>query len=200
VMSIDDAVGGIVDTLQSTDRMDNTLFIYLTDNGLLHGEHRLMAKNLPYRRATSIPLLIRWDGHIARNSTDWRFALNVDLAQTISAATGLGLRTDGHNLLGHVKRSGFPLEGGPWRHGSGPPRHPAYCGYRTHRWMYAQYASGDRELYDYRHDPQELTNVARDPRKADVVRRLRTQTRQTCRPTPPEFSWSRSTASQASSR
>ena len=187
--SIDDAVGGIVDTLQDTGRMSNTLFIYLADNGLLHGEHRLMAKNLPYHRATAIPLLMRWDGHIARNTTDWRFALNVDLAQTISAATGLGLRTDGLDLLGRVRRSGFPLEGGQWSPGSSPPKHPAYCGYRTHRWMFVQYASRDRELYDYRHDPQELTNVAHRPRNADTVRRLRLKTMRTCRAPPPTFAW-----------
>lgn len=189
LMSIDDAVGGIVDTLEATGRMHNTLFIYLTDNGLLQGEHRLMAKDLPYRRATSIPLLIRWDGHVTRNSTDWRLALNVDLAQTISAATGLGLDTDGHDLLGHVRRSGFPLEGAPWTPGSSPPKHPAYCGYRTHRWMYVRYASGDRELYDYHHDPQELTNAAGRPGNRDVVRRLRALAMRSCRPTPPGFAW-----------
>jgi N-acetylglucosamine-6-sulfatase len=177
--------------------MDNTLFIYLTDNGLLHGEHRLMAKNLPYLWATSIPLVVRWDGHITPDSTDHRFALNVDLDQTISAATGLGLHTDGLDLLGEVRRSGFPLEGGPWLPGSSPPKHPAYCGYRTHRWMYAEYASGDRELYDYRNDPQELTNAAADPARDRTVRRLRTLAMTTCRPTPPGFAWSQGQGSGA---
>jgi hypothetical protein len=125
----------------------------------------------------------------ARNTTDWRFALNVDLARTISAATGLGLQTDGLDLLGRIKRSGFPLEGGPWIPGSSPPEHPAYCGYRTHRWMFVQYASRDRELYDYRHDPHELTNVAHRPGNADVMRRLRLKTMRTCRAPPPTFAW-----------
>ena len=200
VMSIDDAVGGIVDTLQSTGRMSNTLFIYLTDNGLLHGEHRLMAKNVPYRWATSIPLLVRWDGHIAADSTDERLALNVDLAQTISAATGLGLRTDGLDLLGGVQRSGYPLEGGPWLRGSGPPRRPAYCGYRTRRYMYAEYASGDRELYDYRSDPQELTNAAHDRSYARTVRRLRESAMAACRPTPPGFAWSEGSGNGSAAR
>lgn len=190
VMSIDDAVGGLLDTLEATGRLDNTLFIFLTDNGLLHGEHRLMAKNLPYRWATSIPLLVRWDGHVTPDSTDSRLALNVDLAQTISDATGLALTTDGLDLLGGVERSGFPLEGAPWIPGSSPPKHPAYCGYRTHRWMYAEYATGNRELYDYRNDPQELDNAAYLPADQPVVRRMRALAMQTCRPTPPGFAWS----------
>ena len=190
VMSIDDAVGGLVDSLRATGRLDNTLFIYLTDNGLLHGEHRLMAKNLPYRWATSIPLLMRWDGHVTPDSTDPRLALNVDLAQTISAAAGLDMHTQGLDLLGSERRTGFPLEGGPWINGSSPPRHPAYCGYRTHRYMYAEYATGYRELYDYRVDPQELTDVAYRHSYRPVVRRLRALAMRTCSPVPPAFAWS----------
>ncbi len=190
VMAIDDAVGGLVDTLRATGRLDNTLFIFLTDNGLMQGEHGLMAKNVPYRWATSIPLLVRWDGHITPDSSDPRFALNVDLAQTISDATGLGLQTEGLDLLGDVRRSGFPLEGGPWSPGSGRPKRPPYCGYRTHRWMYAEYATGDRELYDYRNDPQELTNIAYRPASRPTVRRLRTLAMTTCSPVPPRFAWS----------
>jgi len=200
VMSIDDAVGGLVDTLRTTGRLDNTLFIFLTDNGLFHGEHRLMAKNLPYRFDTQIPLMMRWDGHISPDSTDTRLALNVDLAQTISAATGLGLSTDGLDLLGDVTRGGFPLEGAPWIPDSTPPKHPAYCGYRTHRYMYAEYATGDRELYDYDRDPQELTNVAYQPRYRPILRWLRGLAIKSCRPVPPKFGWSTGTASHASSR
>ncbi len=200
VMSIDDAVGGLIDTLEATGRLENTLFIYLTDNGLMQGEHRLMAKNVPYRWATSIPLLVRWDGHVTPDSTDRRFALNVDLAQTISDATGLGLQTEGLDVLGDVRRSGFPLEGGPWSPGSGKPKRPPYCGYRTHRWMYAEYASGDRELYDYRNDPQELTDIAYRKAYQPTVKRLRSLAMKTCRPVPPQFAWSESSAATAKGR
>lgn len=190
LMSVDDAVGRLTGALSDTGRLGNTLFIYLSDNGLLMGEHRLFEwKNLPYRWSTSIPLMIRWDGHIAPNSKDARLALNVDLAQTISNAAGLGMTTEGHDLLGRVRRSGFPLEGTRWFPSDSLPKHEAYCGYRTERWMFAQYAGGFRELYDYATDPDELTNRASDPAYAHIRRTLKAKARQTCRPVPPDFHW-----------
>ncbi len=190
LVSVDDAVGRLTSALSDTGRLDNTLFIYLSDHGLLMGEHHLFEwKNLPYRWSTSIPLLIRWDGHIAPDSTDRRFALNVDLARTISDAAGVGMTTEGLDLLGKVRRSGFPLEGTRWFRSDSLPKHPAYCGYRTKRWMFTQYAGGFRELYDYVADPQELTNRASDPADAAVRRTLEAKARRTCRPVPPDFSW-----------
>lgn len=189
LLSVDDAVGGLVTALTDAGRMDNTLFIYLSDNGLMEGEHRLLWKNLPYRWATSIPLVVRWDGRVAPDSTDRRFALNVDLAQTISNATGLGLHTEGLDMFGVARRTGFPLEGGKWFTFDSPPKHPAYCGYRTKRWMFAQYANGARELYDYDHDPDELNNLAHNQAYLNKMRPLRDLAMATCRPVPPGFSW-----------
>ena len=64
-----------------------------------------------------------------------------------------------------------PDEAGP----DGRPRHreirdamllhrgaeiPDYDGVRTKRWVFVEYATGERELYDLRHDPDELHNLA----------------------------------------
>ena len=37
---------------------------------------------------------------------------------------------------------------------------PDYDGVRTSRYAYVQYATGERELYDLRHDPDEVHNLA----------------------------------------
>ena len=170
--------------------MDNTLMIYLSDNGMMLGEHHLLEwKNLPYWWSTTIPMVVRWDGHVGRNSTDTRLALNVDLATTISRATGAPMQTEGLDLLGPRRRGGYPLEAArPLRFDS-LPNHPAYCGFRTARFMFAQYANGFRELYDYARDPHELTNRAYDRRHRERVRILRARARATCSPRPPGFSW-----------
>jgi N-acetylglucosamine-6-sulfatase len=190
LLSVDDAVGAIISALEVTGRMDNTLFVFLSDNGLMLGEHHLLEwKNVPYKWSTSIPLLMRWDGHITPGSTDDRLALNVDLATTIGNATGVPMQTEGLDLLGATSRSGFPLEATRRFRFDSLPRHPAYCGYRTRRWMFVQYNNGFRELYDYVNDPQELRNRAYGRRYQDKVRSLRTMAKSTCFPVPPEFSW-----------
>ena len=39
-------------------------------------------------------------------------------------------------------------------------RIPDYAGLRTSRYLYVEYANGDRELYNVRNDPAETTNLA----------------------------------------
>jgi N-acetylglucosamine-6-sulfatase len=190
LMSIDDAVGRLAGALRATGRLHHTLFLYVSDNGLMLGEHHMQEwKDLPYRMSTEVPLLVRWDGHVAADSTDRRLATDVDLAATISRAAGLGMPTEGLDLLGGTRRSGFPLEGASWFHTDSLPKRPAYCGYRSHRWMFAQYASGFRELYDYRRDSQELRNLAHDRAHRSMVLSLRQRAMATCTPVPPGFHW-----------
>jgi arylsulfatase A-like enzyme len=187
MMAVDEAVAAVVRELRTTGRLRNTLIVFLSDNSVLLGEHRLYGlKNFPYRMAIQVPMLARWDGHIEPGSTYRTPALNVDLAPTIAHAAGVGMATEGIDLLGPKRRKGFPLEGKDWRH---TPRLvvPAFCGYRTPRFVYARYATGDEELYDYRRDPYELENAAR--RLPRIRAYLDGRARATCSPLPPGFTW-----------
>ena len=69
------------------------------------------------------------------------------------------------------------------------PDRPSYCGVRTERYMFVQYATGERELYDYRTDPFELHNRAGRSRYAATEQALREDAKRLCSPTPPGFSW-----------
>jgi N-acetylglucosamine-6-sulfatase len=190
LMGVDDAVRRIVRILERTGRMSNTLLIFMSDNGLLVGEHHLFAKkNLPYDAATRIPMLARWDGRIRPNSTDRRLALNVDVAATVAAAAGVGMTTEGLDLLGTATRSGFPVESGRRYPADSTPERPAYCGYRTLKWLYVQYATGQQELYSYRRDPYELHNRADRRKHAGKLSSLRARAVAACFPVPPEFAW-----------
>jgi arylsulfatase A-like enzyme len=53
---------------------------------------------------------------------------------------------------------------------------PGYHGVRTHRWLYVEYFTGERELYDIRRDPYELHNIVRSA-PARVVRALHREVR-----------------------
>jgi arylsulfatase A-like enzyme len=184
LLSVDDAVGSIVTALQQAGRDRNTLFIFMSDNGYFWGEHQIIGKDSPYDKATQIPMVLRWDGHVAAGDRDPRIVLNVDVARTIAAATGARMDTDGQNILGPRTRPGFVLEAMNGYH-----ERPAYCGYRTPHRMFVQWATGEQELYDYRLDPDERHNLAHRPAWREVRRDLKAKAKAACRPLPPHFHW-----------
>ncbi len=187
-LALDDLVGTTVDALADTGRLDNTLIIYIGDNGFLWSEHRLYGKSMPYDAATRVPLLMRMDGVIGANITDNRLALNVDIASTIASVTGQtfpGL--EGKDLLGSSFREGFVLEAIAKTDAANA--RPAYCGWRTNWAFYVKYANGDAELYDYTTNLLEMNNVVKMDRYHDLMVTLRAKAKANCKPLPPGFHW-----------
>jgi arylsulfatase A-like enzyme len=102
-------------------------------------------------------------------------AANVDIAPTILRITGAKATKpiDGESLLPFARdpnrRLGRPillevLVSSP----SLPSLYHAYTGVRTRRYLFVEYTDGERELYDLRRDPYELTNQASNPSYAAI--------------------------------
>lgn len=84
------AIGDIIAELKREGVYENTLIIFMGDNGYFHGEHGLADKWYPYQEALKVPLIVR-DPRAAinkRNTTNDEFVLNIDVAPTILAAVG----------------------------------------------------------------------------------------------------------------
>jgi arylsulfatase A-like enzyme len=189
LLGVDRAVGDILDALEETGRLENTLVVFTSDNGLLHGEHRWTKKEAPYDEAIRVPLVLRWDsaGWVTGAELSGVLALNIDLAPTIAEAAGAAHpRTDGRSLLpvaeGNLQgwRTDFLVE-----HMEGSNPVPTYCAVRSDRWMYVRYETGEEELYDLESDPFQLDNRARDAALADVVAERRARLGELCVPPPP---------------
>jgi hypothetical protein len=56
-------------------------------------------------------------------------------------------------------------------------------------YTFVHYADGEQELYDDRHDPYQLANLAVDPRWGHETGRLAARTRALCTPAPPGVRW-----------
>jgi N-acetylglucosamine-6-sulfatase len=171
LLAVDEAVASILETLRQTGELDNTLILFTSDNGFFHGEHRVPAgKVLLYEPSIHVPLLMRWTGNrsLPRGVHRSQLAANIDDAATILAAAGAKASRvlDGVPLL--------PL----WRDGGKEPgrdllvdNQPGgghFDAIRTRRFMYAEYANGDRELYDLVRDPDELQSRHADARYAAI--------------------------------
>jgi N-acetylglucosamine-6-sulfatase len=185
LQAVDRAVARLIDALADTGRLERTLVIFTSDNGLLWGEHRWQKKEMPYEEAIRVPLVIRDDAVVADvPRTEEQLVGNIDLAPTIAELAGTDLpKAEGKSLL--------PLLAGEqvrWRHAllvehmkmTNPV--PTYCAVRTDRYLYATYVTGETELYDLREDPYELENLA--GRRPPLEARLATTLRSLCNPPP----------------
>lgn len=191
--AVDDAVAAIVETQRDRRRLANTLMIFLSDNGQMWGEHRALGKFLPYAGATRIPMALAWPARVPAGGRSGRLALNVDVAATVAAAAEAPHDPiAGRNLLRRWRRGGFVLEASrttvPGGNGTNVER-PAYCGWRTRRFLFVHYAGGREELYDYASDRWELRDVHRWARYRDRTLAFRRHARRACLPEPPRFSW-----------
>jgi arylsulfatase A-like enzyme len=185
LMAVDEAVAGIVAALADTGRLADTLIVFTSDNGLLWGEHGMIDKNVPYTPATAVPLVLRWDGHLAAGQVDDRLALNVDITATLAAAGTTGMATAGSDLLGTDRRDGFVLEAA---RDPGLVR-PPYCGWREADWAFVHYATGEEELYSLADDPDEVHNLAPEPSARERLDAMRARAVVACMPGPPGFTW-----------
>jgi len=183
LMSVDEDVVRMVRTLKRAHVLRNTLVIFTSDNGYLIGEHRVKeSKVLPYEPSIRVPLMMRGPG-IPQGATRHQLVFNGDLAPTILAATGAHApwQTDGMSVLPFARSAtatsgrAILLEGPPKGTKSSAPR---FTGLRTTRYVYIEYSDGEIELYDLRHDPYELRNLAGKPAVAATQAQLAAQLEQ----------------------
>jgi N-acetylglucosamine-6-sulfatase len=194
LLSVDDWIGSILQALSDTGRLDNTLIVFMSDNGLLLGEHRYWKwKTMPYEESIRVPLIVRWDaaGWNVPRADRQHLVANVDLAETWAEAAGTTMPgNEGLNLLPLLASP----QGANWRKAlllEQATDHivPSYCGVRERRYVYVQYATGEEELYDLATDPYELENLASDPGQSAQLDRLRAEDHVLCDPVPPHFQW-----------
>ena len=91
ISDVDDAVGRIIKELKAQGEYENTLIIFMGDNGYFQSDHQLADKWYPYEESIRVPLII-YDPRIKperRGTSNNEFALNIDVAPTIIAAAGL---------------------------------------------------------------------------------------------------------------
>ena len=110
-LSVDDAIKRFWSTLSTTGALANTYIFFTTDNGWLHGEHRIpKSKSVPYVEAIESRLFVWGPGVVPGNET--RFAANIDLMPTILELGGINTSDfrwiDGRSLVPLLKNDLVP--------------------------------------------------------------------------------------------
>ncbi|MCE3265826.1 MAG: sulfatase [Solirubrobacterales bacterium] len=181
LLAVDEMVGRMVSALKARDELDRTVFIFTSDNGFFHGEHRLRSgKVRHYEESSGVPLIVRGPG-VPKGEIRRQLAVNADLAPTILdfADAAPGRTMDGRSLVPLMEDKllqpgrGILIEG--FNNADPDDLLPSYSAVRTDRYVYAETGT-DRELYDLRGDPFQLQSLsavpALDPVEASLDRLL----------------------------
>lgn len=189
ILSVDDSVGRLYRLLEEIGEIDNTLFIFTTDNGLLNGEHGMVDKRTMHEPSIRLPLVVRYPGLTPADHPKVieQMVLTLDFAPTILDICGVEPLAKTHGRSWKKLAQG---DASGWRkswyyeynYEKQFPYTPNVRGVRTDRFKYIRYPHGDggpdrhmAELYDIRQDPQETANLIHEEGYAAVVTELRAE-------------------------
>jgi arylsulfatase A-like enzyme len=185
VLSVDDSVGRLRAWLEQTGHLENTIIVFVGDNGLLQGEHGMVDKRTMHEPSIRIPMAVRYPRLTKMAKVIDRQVLTVDMAPSLLELTGTSplQNIDGRSWVPLV-RSGDSAWRTSWfyyyNYEKEFPYTPSVRGVRTDSWKYIHYPHGDgspdrhmAELYDLKKDPEERVNLVADSAAAATLASLR---------------------------
>ncbi len=183
ILSVDDSVGRLLKHLEETKQLENTVVVFMGDNGLLEGEHGMVDKRTAHEASIRIPLLVRYPG-LSKAKVVKEQVLTVDIAPSILELCGGQPLQECHGKSWvRLAKSGDPNWRKSWfyeyNYEKQFPYTPNVRAVRTDAWKYIRYPHGDgtpdrhlSELYDLQKDPEERNNLSHDPARATLIKDL----------------------------
>ncbi len=176
----DAQIGRLLDALESTGQLANTVILFTSDNGYMMGEHRLTQKDQPYEQSARIPLVVSGPG-VAVGARNSALVSHLDVRPTLEAfadPTLLGQKSDldGRNLKARLASNDFSgtsprrrvLIEGSYADTKGENPGGAYNPpgswdmLRQGDYMLNRYTKdGAKEMYDLSEDPWENNNIVK---------------------------------------
>lgn len=180
--AVDDSVGRIMNFLNERGLADDTVVIFMGDNGFLFGEHGLIDKRCAYEESIRIPLVVRCQEVFKPGTKIESMVANIDIAPTILELAGLTAPNDmdGRSFVGLATGA---ISADAWRkhllyeyHWEWSfPHTPTMFALRGKRFKFIQHHGvwDLDELYDLEADPKESRNLYFDSKHASVVKEMR---------------------------
>ncbi|HEX5767637.1 MAG TPA: sulfatase-like hydrolase/transferase [Burkholderiales bacterium] len=180
--SVDEGIGALLAELEKQGSLDDTLLLFLGDNGFFFGEHGLGAeRRFAYEEAIRTAFFVRYPRLVKPGSVIEPMVLALDIAPSLIELAGgkPGPQIQGRSFVPLLRRragkwrKSFLIEyynesAWPWIVGM------SYKAVRTERaklihWVHKE---GMDELYDLERDPYEIRNIIRKPSYDKVRTRL----------------------------
>jgi iduronate 2-sulfatase len=172
VAFMDRMVGQVLNGLKEAGLEDNTIVIFTSDHGYHLGEHDFWAKVSLHDESAAVPLIIRMPGK--KPAVCHSLVELLDLYPTLSNLCGLEVpkHLQGKDIsmmmtdpTKEVRSAAFSVNGKGFL-------------LREQDWAYIAYGKngqGDEELFDMKQDPKQFTNLAKDPKHAQIIARFQKQ-------------------------
>lgn len=198
IRGVDDNIKRLLDYLEETGELDNTIIIYTSDQGMLLGEHDYQDKRWMYEESMRMPFIVRYPKLIKPGRREKRIINNVDFAPTLISLAGGKVPTymQGDDFTPLLKNE--PAKDWKkvtyYRYWMHMIHHyiPGHFGVRTDRYklifFYAKDYDVNRsdyfymskwktpvawEFYDLKKDRKELHNQIDNPEYASVIKELK---------------------------
>ncbi len=183
VRSVDDQVGRVIAYLKEHDMYDNTIIVYMGDQGFFLGEHGLYDKRWMYEESLRMACLMSYPNGFKNGQTIDKLAINVDIAPTLLDFAGVKVPKDmqGESLRPLLEQNPKGIK--KWRKSiyyqyfEYPKWHrvqPHY-GIRNERYklIHYYYNIDTWEFFDLEKDPNELQNSYDNPEYAEIITGLK---------------------------
>lgn len=192
IENIDHNFGLMMESLEKWNALENTLIIFMTDNGMSHTEGEKNGKKTPfftaglrgkkgspYEGGTRVPSFWYWKGKLQEGVDIPALAAHFDVYQTFCQLAGVTLpekvqELDGRSLLPLLENPKAPWDDrelfihvGRWVPTISEASRYDKCAVRTQRWRFVNNA----ELYDISADTGETTDVS--AAHPEIVAKLR---------------------------
>ena len=189
--TVDDNIGRLLDALDEMGLADNTIVVYVADQGYFLGEHGFFDKRMFYEEAARMPFVIRYPREIPAGKRNADLIQNVDFAATLADYAGVEPpegsqgRSFRANLRGDTpddwRKSIY------YRYWTHHDIRPAHIGVRTDRYK-LMFLYGDPltmtgsdatptepswEFYDLQADPKENHNLYGDKAYQNVIDKMK---------------------------
>ncbi len=161
---VDGHLGVILEALEQTRQLEDTIIVYSSDHGDMGGAHGLPFKGpFMYEELIRVPLTIAWPGTLPEAETRDALVSHMDLIPTLCALSQVEWpeRLRGADLTSVIRGKTAELHEQIFveYHSKQQWANPIRT-IRRRDWKFNQYVDGYRELYDLRGDPGELRNLA----------------------------------------
>ena len=173
VVAVDENIGRLLNYLEKTGELDNTIIVYTSDQGFFLGEHGWFDKRFMYEECQRMPMIVRYPKAIKAGSTSNAIAMNIDFAPTFLDFAGVEIPDD---IQGESLKSILTNEGNApadWRKAAYyhyyeyPAEHSVkrHYGIRTADFKLIHFYNDvdEWEMYDMQNDPHELNNLYGKP-------------------------------------